>query len=230
VSLFASAVLVCLLGHGAGRADELKAEYAIRWDPATGGPKTAQETLDVLGKTAEDTDEYTVQYFDLTPPADAPAGFRAILRQRQKQNAYELTFKYRGEGALATWTCPLSAAPAKQKAEVDVSILADGVKRAHAYSCSVESVGAPVPPPAALKAVPKSCASTTTRIEAGKLKIEEWHPPGGVTLIEVSRNGKPSAEDLERFQDKVAKKLLKRGITPSGRSKTELGGSCPSGT
>ena len=64
------------------------------------------------------------------------------------------------------------------------------------------------------------------RIEAGKLKIEEWDLPGGVTLLEVSRNGSNSEDDLESFQRDVVDKLLAAGVQPSDRSKTEIGSSC----
>ena len=70
------------------------------------------------------------------------------------------------------------------------------------------------------------CANRMKRTEAGKLKIEEWHLPGGVILLEVSRNGSNTKDDLESFRSDVVDKLLAAGVQPSDRSKTEIGSSC----
>jgi hypothetical protein len=227
-SIIMASLALSLLLPGVSSASELKAaEYAIRWDTVEGGPKTVGEVLEVLGKDADDTDKYTIQYFELKAPEDAPEGFKAILRQRQKKNKYELTFKYRGDRALSSWTCPLAEEPAESKAEVDVSVVGDEIKRAFSYSCTIESVGLPIPPPEALGAVPKLCTSKMTRTKAGKLKVEEWALPGGVTMIEVSKNGEVTDDDPEGFRKKVVEKLVDKGIKPSDRSKTELGGTCP---
>ena len=60
-------------------------------------------------------------------------------------------------------------------------------------------------------------------VKAGKLKVEEWHLPGGVTLVEVPRNGSTTQGDLESFQRDIVDKLIAAGAKPSDRSKTEIG-------
>lgn len=203
------------------------AEYAIRWNVNEGGPKTAVDTLTVLGQTQTDSDNYEVQYFDFTSPAGVPTGVTTILRQRKKKKKFDLTFKYRSESPLAKLGCPISDNPSEIKDEVDVTILgATDSKRVNSHSCTVESADVPVSIPPALAAKPAPCTSTMTRLKAGTLKIEEWHLPGGAIMVEVSRNGTTSASDLASFQHDVVNKLIAAGVKPSGASKTELGSSC----
>src|SRR5262245_39979700 len=73
------------------------AEYAVRWKVKAGGPQTGQEVLDDLGLDRADDEERLVRYFTVPRPVDAPEGFEVILRQRinEKNNAKELTFRYR---------------------------------------------------------------------------------------------------------------------------------------
>jgi hypothetical protein len=202
------------------------AEYAMRWDIKEGGPQTAEAVLKALKLNAKDPDQYEIQYFDFIPPGSAPDGFDPILRRRQSGNKHELTFKYRGDQALPSLTCPISDKPDEEKREVDVSVLADGeVKRSYSYSCTLKSKKGPVQPPQELEAQAKNCTNQMTRYKAGDLKIEEWRLPGGETLIEVSHNGSDIEKDLESFQ-KIVDKLLKAGAKPSDRSKTELGSNC----
>jgi hypothetical protein len=206
-------------------AEPQDAEYAMRWNGDKGGPRTAKKVLKALGKEAEESKDYEILYFDFPPPEDAPAGFKSILRQRKSGEKHELTFKYRGDHPLSAWKCPISSAPDESKEEVDVSVLAEGqTKRSFSYSCTLKG-SKPIEPPQELKASPKSCSSKMTRLKAGKLKVEEWHLPEGVTLVEVSRNGSNTPQDLESFQEIVGK-LVKEGVEPSDRSKTELGGDC----
>jgi hypothetical protein len=219
-------VLFPMLSPSRASAAPKAAEYAIRWNIAEGGPKTIETTLDVLSLKGAASDQYEVQYFSFTPPKDAPSGFTAILRQRRKGKKFELTFKYRGDRTLATWTCPLSPTPSEQKQEVDVSILGSEVSRAHSLSCTVESKSAPVVPPEGLAARPMTCTSKVTRVKAGDVKLEKWQFPGDITIIEVSQKGDDSPADLKKFQDDLATPLIKGGIRPSAWSKTESGSSC----
>jgi len=202
------------------------AEYAMRWDIGEGGPQTAKKALKALGKESDGSADYEIRYFDFTSPEDAPAGFTPILRERESGKKHELTFKYRGDHPIPPPRCPLAKAD-KSKAEVDVSILADGqTKRSFSYSCTLESKKDSIKPPQELEAHPKSCANTMKRLVAGKLKVEEWHLPGGVTLVEVSRNGSNTDDDLKSFRREVVDKLIAAGVTPSDRSKTEIGSNC----
>jgi hypothetical protein len=99
----------------------------------------------------------------------------------------------------------------------------------YSFSCSVENPTGPVTPPSELAAKLQSCTSEITRLKTKtmKAKIEEWRLPGDVLMIEVSRNGSDTTSDLEAFQHEIAAPLLKAGIKPSDRSKTELGRDCP---
>ena len=208
-------------------AEPEQAEYAMRWDVTEGGPRTAKKALEVLDKKADETVDYKIRYFDFTPPEETPAGFSPILRQRKSEKKHELTFKYRGGHPLPDWDCPLSSKPDESKGEVDVSILAGGLtKRSFSYSCTLESKNSAVKPPRELEAEPKDCSNRMKRLKAGKLKVEEWRLPGGITLVEVSRTGSNTPADLESFQRDVVDKLIAAGVKPSDRSKTEIGSSC----
>jgi len=203
------------------------AEYAIRWNVSEGGPQTAAEALTVLGQSQTDSDDYEVQYFEFMPPTGTPAGVTGILRQRKKKKKYDLTFKFRSDSEVGPLRCPISDTPDEIKDEVDIAILGpNDSKRAYSRSCTVETQNTPATPPPALAAKPRGCTSAMTRLKAGTLKVEEWHLPGGVIIVEVSRNGSTSESDLAAFQQDVVKKLLGAGVKPSRSSKTELGSSC----
>jgi hypothetical protein len=163
--------LLALVG-GLGRLSfATDAEYAIRWSPAEGGPKTVDETLAVLGDRAKDgSDTYTIQYFEVRkPPSDAPGGAKLILRQRVRGAKYELTFKYRStEPVVAPRCVPPKAGHPKE--EVDVSLLGTDnppcegcpgtiTKRIYSFSCDVASKAGPVLPPSELEAKLMPCAS-----------------------------------------------------------------------
>jgi hypothetical protein len=209
-------------------AEPEKAEYAIRWNVKEGGPKTAKDTLEVLKQPLKDSDNYEVQYFNFTPPKDTPEGVTSILRQRKKgKKQYELTFKYRSDHALKPLGCPLAESPDESKDEVDISILGSSEsRRVYAHSCTIESENDPVQPPQALAAQPMGCTSKMTRLKTNTLKVEEWHLPGDVVMVEVSRNASTGESDLHAFQRDVVDNLLHAGVKPSERSKTELGSSC----
>ena len=223
--------LWCSASQQATAAPEVPAEpaeYAMRWNVKDGGPKTGRDTLDVLKQQPTDSDNYEVQYFDFSPPKDAPNDFTSILRQRKKgKKKYQLMFKYRGDHALAHWKCPISATPTEIKNEVDISILGPSeLRRVYSHSCTRESEKGPVKPPQVLAAQPKSCTNKMTRLKAGTLKVEEWHLPGDVTMVEVSRNASTSQSDLDSFRRDVVDRLLSVGVKPSDRSKTDLGSRC----
>ena len=173
-----------------------------------------------------------MQYFEFTPPADAPPGFEPILRQRISGDAAEWTFKLRGHAPLPArptlkqWACPLGTTR-DRKDEVDIGFAAAGrVLTAHSRSCSVESHDPALQPPAALHARPKGCASTMTRLQSGKLKIEQWQLADGTTLIEASRPGKHSAASMRGFEREVLQPLLALKVQPLERSKSAIGGDC----
>jgi hypothetical protein len=209
-------------------AEPDKAEYAIRWNVKEGGPKTAKGTLAVLKQSLTDSDNYEVQYFDFIRPKNIPEGVTPILRQRKKgKKKYELMLKYRSAYAFEPLGCLIADIPDESKYEIDISILGPSEsRRAYSRSCTIESENDPVKPPQALAAQPTGCTSKMTRLKTNTLKVEEWHLPGGVVMVEVSRNASLSEADLDSFRRDVVDTLLHAGVKPSDRSKTELGSSC----
>lgn len=207
-----------------GASAPTEAEFAIRWNPAEGGPAEAERVLALLGLSMPSPEVYRVRYYDLPKPAAAPPQATVILRERTKPGGKtQIRLKYRLDQPLAgSWACP-PGGPFKPSSEVDVTWLADGPpKRVFAYSCTLK---APAPPPA-LKAIPKPCAAEMTRYAAGGLKVEAWRMPRGETQLEVSSPGPDTPEALARFAA-VAQRLIDDGAKPAGHSKTELGSACP---
>jgi len=199
------------------------AEYAFRWDPADGGPRTPQEVLTLLELPVPAPETYDVRYWDLPAPASAPAGATPILRERTKAGGHaEFRLKYRFPRPLAFgWSCPPGDAFQPEE-QVDVSVGEGGKEaRVYSYACTLKAAA----PPASLNAVPKSCSVAMTRYHAEGLKVEEWVMPGGVRVIEISRAAADSVDEFETFRRIVAT-LLSKGAKPSHRSKTELGSAC----
>jgi len=199
-----------------------EAEYAMRWDAGQGGPRTAGEVLQWLGKTSKSPEHYLVRYYDLPRPPSAPEGARIILRQRIKQGGKtHIRLKYRLDKPLTVdWSCPSDAF--EKSSEVDVTWLALGQKVSFSYACTLKDAT----PPAALKARPLPCVAEMTRYEADGFKIEEWQLADERHLLEVSRNAEDSAAKRKKFQ-LLADQLMARGVHPADRSKTELGSDCP---
>ena len=228
----AAAVVACSVAASA-LAAAAPAEYAIRWDPSSGGPKTAAEALANLVSGEIDEDVFKIRYAVLNEPRP---GIRAILRERIRTNKprFELTYKLRSssplpqELAFTSAQCPAGAATESPKDEVDVSFSSKvEFTRAYSLSCTVESKKGSPAIPKALKAQLAPCASTTTRLKAGDLKVEEWRLPGGRIAIEVSRSGVDTDDDRRKFQDQVVAPLLDvHMIRPLKSSKTELGSDC----
>lgn len=202
----------------------MTAEFAFRWNPAEGGPKSPEEVLTALGEPTPSPERYRVRYYDLAAPASAPEGAVVALRERTKSHGKtQFRLKYRFSRPLSgAWSCP-AGEEFEGEEEVDVSLGVEGkVSRVYSYSCTVKS---PVPP-RSLKAVPKGCWAGMKRYSSGDFKVEEWSMPGGGVILEVSMPGMDTADDLEKFR-RVTEKLTGRGAKPSDRSKTELGSACP---
>ena len=201
-----------------------KAEYAVRWDPAKGGPRDAREVLSLLGGKEKEGESFEVEYFDLPTPPSAPADAVTILRRRRKSGGKgEIRLKYRRDRPLeGPWSCPAGSAFA-QSEEEDFSFSGMGPPvRVYSYSCSLDGVE----PPASLSAVPKPCSSRMVRYASRGLKVEEWSLPGGDTRVEVSRSAKNTADEIASFEEIVAR-LLERGAHPSDGSKAEIASQCP---
>jgi hypothetical protein len=198
-----------------------EAEYAIRWDSREGGPGTAMDVLQWLGKSSKSPERYTVRYYDLPRPPSAPESAGIILRQRAKQGGKtQIRLKYRLEKPLNSgWECPSD--DFEKSSELDVTWLELGQKVSYSYACTMKEET----PPAALKATPKPCVAEMTRYEADGFKIEEWLLPDGQRLLEISRNAEDSVSKRQSFQVLVDQ-LMARGVRPADRSKTEFGSDC----
>ena len=204
-------------------AEPRLAEYATRWDPALGGPRTAAEVAEALELPATTETQYEVRYYDAPPAASAPAEGVTIIRERTKAGgSTQILVKFRRTERLAgPWVCPLGDG-AKPSAEVDVSLGAGGqTTRVYSYSCAVTADA----PPASLNAVPKACVLAMTRTSARGLKIESWALPAGRSLLEVSRSAANSEAELTRFQG-IHQRLAQAGVKPTATSKTELSSRC----
>ena len=213
-----------------------RAEYALRWDPAAGGPQDAQQVRNLLSLAgAVETSAFEVGYFSVLLPAETPADAAAVVRERiQPGHPAETTWKYRWDAApapavMAGLVCPLKS-PTTQKFEVDVTLLdAAQVRRTHAWSCeSAASVFDSVP--AKLAPMRKGCSSRMQRwhSKAARLKIEQWLLSNGQRVLEVSWTGQDRSQDLERFIQRFARPLLAAGLHALDRSKTEIGTQCGS--
>lgn len=219
---------LCLNGGSAAAfaasGEPAAAEYAIRWHARDGGPASVNDTLGLLKSRATRERQFNVEYYDLPAALKAPPGYSMILRRRVENGvAPELTWKLRGETALADWKCPLRNAK-ESKAEVDVAFHGvDNVTRSFSYSCTSDDADAAA---AELSAKIKACNTTVTRRVAGNLKIEEWRLPGDVVVIEVSRGGENSPGAMEQFRKNIVAPLIAAGAVPSAASKTDLGSRC----
>ncbi len=213
-----------LLLPGAGKP--ARAEFAVRWNPAEGGPASAAEVLALLEAPGTRATEFTVRYFDLPPPSGGPPDAAVILRQRTGPgDESDIRLKYRRTRPFeGKWSCP-DGARFEKESEVDVSFGgAPEPARVYSYSCSLEARE----PPAFLAAVPKPCVSRVTRHAVGGWKVEDWALPGGARRLEVSRTATDTEAQAAAFGRMVAR-LRARGARPLDESKTELGSRCPDG-
>ena len=228
VALAALALLMPVAPGASGTEEPRRAEYAVRWNPAEGGPPALAEVLALLGAPPGESSACEVRYFELPRPATAPPGAAVVLRRRSCEDGRaEIRLKYRSPRPLAgDWACP-AGIPFRRQAEVDVGFGgSDAPSRVYSYSCTLEAPE----PPASLGAVPRKCASRMVRSEAGsgteRFKVETWTLPDGGTRIELSRSAANSVDELARFEELV-ERLRAKGARPLKQSKTELGSRCP---
>ncbi len=224
--LIAAAALFALAGAPASAVpgEPALAEYAIRWNPAEGGPATAQSAIVLLDMKRPQVSAYRVEYYDVPATTATPAGFSVSLRRRTAASGRgDLTWKLRGDHALRDWACPLKDAR-QSKAEVDVAFAArEAVDRAYSYSCTSARSLDPQP---GIAASVRPCVADVRRWEKAGLKVEEWRFAGERRVIEVSRGGSNDADAVAAFRAQVVAPLINAGIVPSVESKTELGSRC----
>ena len=209
------------------RAEEPgRAEYAARWDPARGGPQTADEAAAVLGAPVSPRRSCEVLYYDVPGFRSAPAGAAVILRRRTCDDGKtEIRLKYRSAHPLEHAACP-AGAPFHEATEVDVGFGEGAPSRTYAFACTLSAAE----PPAFLHAVAKPCTSRMTRSEArgdgAPWKIEDWILPDGSRRLEISRSSANDVDALAAFEA-VVERLRARGARLLDESKTELGSRCP---
>ncbi|HEY1434625.1 MAG TPA: hypothetical protein VGG65_04570 [Thermoanaerobaculia bacterium] len=229
----ALALALAALAVGAAAAPHPKeprhAEYAVRWNPAQGGLKTAADVLAFLGGPGTGGQGAQVQFYDLPAPEGAPRETTVILRRRDGEGGEsEIRLKYRSPRPLTVaWACPAGIG-FEPSTQVDVGFgTAPTPSRVYSYSCRLRAAQ----PPALLGATARPCASRMVRYETGPpgrggYKVEAWTLPGGAVTLEISRTAANSPDELARFSELVAR-LRARGVRPLDDSKTELGGKCP---
>lgn len=229
--LIALLAVTCIVDlHTTARAAD-QAAYAIRWDPAQGGPKSTHQAFDALGLTHGDNKTYVVRRYTVPQPAAAPPGYGAVARERTSVSDSDATYKLRGPtpptaALVKAWKCPL-AGKAARKHEVDVGWTGDATPRlAHSLNCTVDAP-AKKAFPKKLGAVPAACTSRMDRIRKGDVKAEQWTFADGRQILEVSLGeAKDSAAALDDVRRRIVEPLLTHGVQPLRDSKTELGGAC----
>jgi hypothetical protein len=238
--LAALAMAACVCAHAQ------RTEYAFRWNPAEGGPATAQQAAAQLGIGDDRPKAFEVRYLDLRRPAGLPDdSYSAVARERTDGDGPESTYKVRAPFSkaasklLSTWACPLVGPKRQSKLEVDVNWAVDeAAKTAHpdaaptpreaiSFSCSVEAAAQAAFPPAT-GMVPKPCVSQVRRLKSrDDWKVEEWLLPTGQRIVELSFSQKQgSRARRSAFQQRVDA-LLAAGARPLADSKTLLGSTCP---
>jgi len=234
MAAFAMAACVC--------AHAQRTEYAFRWNPAEGGPATAQQAAGQLGIEDGKPKAFEVRYLDLRRPAGLPDdSYSAVARERTDADGPESTYKVRAPASkaarklLSTWACPLVGPKRESKLEVDVNWAVDEAhpdaaptpRQAISFSCSVEAAAHAALPPAT-GMVPKPCVSQVRRLKSrDDWKVEEWLLPTGQRIVELSFSVKEgSRAHRSAFQQRVDT-LLAAGARPMADSKTLLGSTCP---
>jgi hypothetical protein len=209
------------------------AEFAIRWDPAEGGPGTIAAIAETLELPMGAPKLYSVRYFVAKRPDKAsPGGTAPIIRERVSGGEVESTYKLRvpaaseaARGMRPDGRCPFLVS-AKWANEVDVGWGAEGVlKSTSSSSCTVRGRVADLLPDH-FEASPLGCPSSMERMNSAGLKVERWDLPSGRQALEVSAKGKNTDAQRKEFVRRVVRPLLAHGIKPLDQSKSQLGSSC----
>jgi hypothetical protein len=239
-------LLACLVPASAPaqQSQVVSLEVAIRWDPAQGGPQSAEAAWAALGLAAGERSEYEVRYFQVLQGPAAPAGFDVIGRERRRVDPpkFEVTYKIRGPAetaltpSLAQWACPLGKTK-DRKDETDLVFVGDGLTReALSRSCTIDAKTAFPPLPSDLTVQRNECRNMMVRLKRDDavgngvdLKVEEWRLRSGQKIIEVSASGPRDALDVSKLRLQVFDKLMsKHAVRPLSDSKTQLGSTCKS--
>ncbi|WP_446809011.1 hypothetical protein ACH50O_17385 [Methylomonas sp. 2BW1-5-20] len=212
-------------------AADRSAEFAIRWNPSKGGPKTANDVINLLELKSAKMDEYKVSYFAIETPFDVPDGYSVIARRRTQGEKTQLMIKYRGDAPLPdtynadAWQCVLGS-NAESKYEVDITFLLEKIKKTYSLSCSLKAEKKTTFPDN-LNPAQVGCDSKMKRYESNGIKIEEWSfDNGNEKLLEVSKSGHDNDVDIDKFRNEVSSKLISSGVKPLESSKSATGTDC----
>jgi hypothetical protein len=207
------------------------AEFALRWYPSDGGPKTIEEVLSALGLASEEEENFKVEYLRIAQPV---GDVRTIARERVEANGKtESMYKRRGsadqKAAVEQSTCPLIGKKPKGKLEYDVSwrMNAGELQRLQAlsWSCTVQAKASKAFP-VSWGAKPIGCESSMRRVKSGDFKIEQWTLASGKQVIEVSKEAR--LDQWQQFQNETVLRLTKLKAQPLEQGMTELASACKS--
>jgi len=253
--LLTASLLIFALAAGAEPASDKSAgkptaaEYAVHWEPAEGGPKTAAQVRDLLGVRDKKAKTYVVKVFAVKPPSELPKSIAAIARERhERQDGFETSYKLRADSNIteladkSALECPLAGATWSEEIDVVWGVPGDFPKHApmpsplpsttkYSRTCSVKQ--------ALLKALPASyeaqvpCQSSFTRFKGKhperELKVEQWELSDHTIVLEVSlKTEVDSPAAREDFYRTVVLPLLAAKARPTAATKSDLSGSaCP---
>ncbi|MDM0078715.1 hypothetical protein QTH90_30210 [Variovorax sp. J2P1-59] len=217
----------------------VRTEYAFRWNPAAGGPKSVEAAAELLGIRDAIPRDLEVRYLVVNQPWKMPSrAFQAMGRERKTEDGAESTYKLRGPysqeaaAALAKWECPLTGPKIESKVEVDMNWAprkgaGSTVEQTAAISASCTvAVPASVAFPPDFDVQPVPCVNGVHRLEAEGWKFEEWSLPNGSRLVEVSYSVDVDSKAARAEFQHAVSKLMVAGARPLPSSKTVLGSSC----
>jgi hypothetical protein len=215
---------------------------AIRWDPAEGGPRSAEEAWAAIEWAASERTAYEVRYFKVLKGPAPPEGFDVNGQERRRVDPpkYEVTYKIRGASTtaltlpLSQWSCPLGKTK-DRKDETDLVYINNQQSReAMSRSCTIDAKAGFPPLPPDLTVQRNECSNMVVRLKrsddpvtGADLKVEEWRLRSGHRIIEVSVSGPRNAVDVNKFKLRVVDKLtIKHAVRPLSDSKAQLGSTC----
>jgi hypothetical protein len=212
-----SFLIVLTIAHA---LEPKRIEYAFRWSPRDGGPKTAAEVLTLLQASPVETNTFSIRYYRIGRQDFQDEIFRERLKSGNNAKK-EYSLKIRRSYPISS--LPQCPEPSEGSYEVDQTILGKGsTKQAYSYTCK----GSDPTLIQNMQATPLSCQSSVVRIETKKFRIEEWTLPDSSRILEVSKKGNPSKKWDKAFE-KALETLWMQGAKSIASSKTDLGSQCP---
>lgn len=220
-----------------------KAEYAVHWNPADGGPVSLEAVRDLLKLEKVKTTSFQVRVFSVKRPVVLPGEVQIIARERTSEGGTESSYKLRADVPLQVLVpevglgCPFKSANWDHEIDVIWGPSTDTpasaplpnplpIRIKFSRTCSVDM---PL-----LKALPGSyaakepdCISSVIRHKGAtkgkEIKVEQWKFAGGATLLELSMKVEAdSVAARDDFYVNVIAPLIAAKAHPSASTKTEL--------